>query len=277
MHTNPVFGGFQLRENGLWLSDNTVGDATTTRHGLLPKLTGNSAQYLNGAGGFSTPATSGASVPPVSYTDREWVHQADLDAHAFASFGLDFGMSSGGSTTDDNDADARWIRIATGATIGASVAVQASTGILPRRTWNVCHVTRMKTYTSVADVRFWVGMFSAGSNPVNAADPASAHLAAFRYDTSTDGTAFWRCCTKDGTTISVTTTSVAVATDTMYLLWVEMDASEVRFFIDQSLVATHTSNLPGTTTGLGPAVCLTTLVASAKAYRYCRQYGRYRG
>lgn len=40
------------------LSDNTTANASTTAHGLLPKLSGASTQYLNGAGGWATPANS---------------------------------------------------------------------------------------------------------------------------------------------------------------------------------------------------------------------------
>lgn len=42
--------------------DNTNNDVTTGRHGLAPKLSGNAAEYLDGTGGYSTPAGSGGGV-----------------------------------------------------------------------------------------------------------------------------------------------------------------------------------------------------------------------
>lgn len=52
-------GGGQLIEAALSLSDVTTNNATTLRHGFLPKLSGDSDQFLNGNGAFSTPAGSG--------------------------------------------------------------------------------------------------------------------------------------------------------------------------------------------------------------------------
>lgn len=65
-HTNPVFGGYHLRENGLWLSDTVVGDASTARHGFLPKLPGDATKVLAGDGTFRSLTGAGAAVP-------EWV------------------------------------------------------------------------------------------------------------------------------------------------------------------------------------------------------------
>lgn len=48
------FGG--VTENHLSFSDVTSDDATTGQHGLLPKLSGSSTQFLDGTGAWSTPA-----------------------------------------------------------------------------------------------------------------------------------------------------------------------------------------------------------------------------
>lgn len=42
--------------------DNTDLNASTSRHGLLPKLSGNSSEFLNGSGAWSTPAGSGGGT-----------------------------------------------------------------------------------------------------------------------------------------------------------------------------------------------------------------------
>lgn len=52
-------------------TDITTANATTSKHGLLPKLDGNAAHYLDGSGAFSTPAGSGGTVTSVSGTANE--------------------------------------------------------------------------------------------------------------------------------------------------------------------------------------------------------------
>jgi hypothetical protein len=128
-----------------------------------------------------------------------------------------------------------------------------------------------KTGSAVADIqnaRIWIGLFSA--TPIAAAMPA-IHLAGFRYDTTVDGTAFWRCVTNDGGAGTITTTSVAVAQDTKYELLIDMsDQSNVRFYINGVLVATHTTTLPGSTQNIGHHEQIRTLVASAKNVKLSR-------
>lgn len=51
----------KIRDSVLYLSDITTGDSSTVRHGLLPKLSGVSTQFLNGAGAWATPASGGAT------------------------------------------------------------------------------------------------------------------------------------------------------------------------------------------------------------------------
>lgn len=49
-------------------TDVTTLNASTSQHGLLPKLSGNALQFLNGTGGFTTPA-AGDVVGPASAVD----------------------------------------------------------------------------------------------------------------------------------------------------------------------------------------------------------------
>ncbi len=48
-----------FRNSTLTFTDTTTWNATTSKHGLLPKLDGDSTHFLNGNGGFSVPAGSG--------------------------------------------------------------------------------------------------------------------------------------------------------------------------------------------------------------------------
>jgi hypothetical protein len=59
--TNKVISGannsLSIREADLALTDVTTNNASTTKHGLLPKLNGTSTTYLDGTGNFTTPST----------------------------------------------------------------------------------------------------------------------------------------------------------------------------------------------------------------------------
>jgi hypothetical protein len=227
--------------------------------------------FDSGSGLWIASAPSGGSgVEPPPYSRRESYHQATPNLLSYQSLNLPFAFSGVGSSSVDNLSGFFCVRNATSATIGSVAGVEASSMGWFARDLKPIYVARQATYTSVADVRFWFGLASA--TPSGSADPSGVHLAAFRYDTATDGTAFWRCCTKDGTTMTVTATSVAVATDTVYLFRIETDSSAVRFYIDGNLVATHTTNLPGSSTAIGPTAKVTALAAAAKSLRHSRLY-----
>lgn len=49
-----------IPESKLTFTDITTGNASSAKHGLLPKLSNDSASFLNGAGGWSVPAGSGS-------------------------------------------------------------------------------------------------------------------------------------------------------------------------------------------------------------------------
>jgi hypothetical protein len=259
-----------VKESGLWLSDNTVADATTARHGLLPKLPGGSSTFLRADGVFATPSSSPGAADPVDYTRRWWAHQADLDAVAYVTFNVDFTAFGGtGSSASDDDADARWIRNTSGAVSGNVANILSITGNKQRRDWKCLHAAHIKTYSDISSTRFWVGLFS--GDPSASDDPA-VHLAGFRYSTGA-GDSNWMACVKDGSTLQAASTGITVAIDTRYFLRVETDSSEVRFYVDNALVYTHTANLPTGSTNMGLYVGVTTLTGSARSFRYARQYG----
>jgi hypothetical protein len=137
-----------------------------------------------------------------------------------------------------------------------------------RRDWEPEFVARAECTVTITSARYWVGLFSA--DPTASATPA-VHLAAFRYDTTPDTTAFWRCVTNDGGgSPTVSTTNVAFTASTSWVLRIRLSLTDVKFFINDVLVATHTTTLPGSTTGLGWWITVTTTNAAAKAIRFGR-------
>lgn len=123
----------------------------------------------------------------------------------------------------------------------------------------------IKTGTSLAGTRFWIGISAAyidDTAPIEDGDLSitngtfSIASAAFCYDATVhSGSAFWRAHTSagggtnDGT---VTVTAQSIAVDTAYNLRIIANpGSNIEFYINDTLVATHTTDLPSVSTAYG--------------------------
>jgi hypothetical protein len=171
----------------------------------------------------------------------------------------------------DNQPSGPLVRYTTAATSGVDAGIISAAGVI-RRQWLPSFYARIATdAAAVTSTRLWVGLTSAELAGL-AANPTTQHVAAFRYDTGLDGTAFWRAVTSGGTAATVTATTAAIAADTGYELKIEVDpsGSPIRFWINGVLVATHTANLPGGAVDLAYTARLRTLAASARALRLGR-------
>lgn len=171
-----------------------------------------------------------------------------------------------GTAANASASDGVFVRQTSVATTGQS-ASQASSGVVTRAEWQPEIVWRFKTYTSISNARFWVGL--ASTSPGSSATPA-VHYGAFRYDTVADGTAFWRVCSDNASgTPEVTVTSLAVATSTYYHIGVTMTGTAVKFYAMiggvWTLLATHTGTVPTASTTLLVYLQVTTLENVAKS------------
>ena len=130
----------------------------------------------------------------------------------------------------------------------------------------------MRVGTPITLCRYWLGMFA--STPMAATDPAISGFG-FRYSTDVDGTAFWRTWSNDGAGGgTVTVTTVALVANTVYNLVAEVaqDGLSIAFYIDDVLVATHTTNLPVGATPLGHVEQVRTLDVTAKLISISKIY-----
>ena len=128
------------------------------------------------------------------------------------------------------------------------------------------------TGATITTIRYWVGMFSAtwaGSTST----PALSY-AAMRYDTTTDGTVFWRCVTDSGTgTPQTTTTTLSVVASTVYRFRIICDSSTntYKFYSGNVFLASHATTRPAVGTAMSPMPGLTTngtaVVRTASIYR----------
>jgi len=68
--TLSVSLGTSIEEGELNFSDVTTANASTSAHGLLPKLSGSTSEFLRGDGAWATPSGSGDVTGPASSTDN---------------------------------------------------------------------------------------------------------------------------------------------------------------------------------------------------------------
>lgn len=187
----------------------------------------------------------------------------DPGAATATAIGLPAPTLDGATVANGDGASGPIVVHITTAAAGASGGLVSADFTRFRRDWNPELNFRIATQGSVADIRLWIGMFSASPDAVSAL--TALHGCAFRYDTGVDGTAFWRCVTGNNTGAdTTTTTSVAVTTSTFYTLRIKCSGSNVYFYIDGALVATHTATLPTSTQLMGYGARVTALVATAK-------------
>ncbi len=89
--------------------------------------------------------------------------------------------------------------------------------------------------------------YTSGSSP-STGDPAAGIF--FKHND--DISANWQVVTRNSSTSTTTTTTIAVTADQWYKLRFVVNAAgnSVEFYIDDVLVATHTTNIPTSTTGM---------------------------
>ena len=131
-------------------------------------------------------------------------------------------------------------------------------------------VCRIKTPSSFANTHVQMGFTATGTLSTFGGDPTSSGLAcAFFY---CDASGNLSCRTNDGTSTATASGTVAtLSTSTKYILSIILESSQVRFYVDGSLVHTASSDLPGTT-ALNAGFAVRTDTAAIKTTRFggCR-------
>jgi hypothetical protein len=120
----------------------------------------------------------------------------------------------------------------------------------------------IKTAINISDAKIKVGLLSGTADADKAADSNSI---VFFYDSAA---ANWKAVTRLGGVETETDTGVAVGVSTDYRFKIirrivaDGGISDVRFYINESLVATHTTNIP--IGSQNPAFAIEAKVATAK-------------
>lgn len=249
------------------LDDATAGDQRTTL-GL-----GSAAVEAAATAAAASTIPKSSSLGQLA---REWIRpfffdrrilyvQHDVGATTVSRFGLAADPTASGTQSAADTVSGCYELCMTG-TVSGNTAGRITAANVVFRDWSPRATWKVLTAASIANLRFWIGFTSADLSAVSGA-PTTQHVAAFRYDTGVDGTAFWRCVTCDGASnVTTTTTTVAISGSTAYNLRIEFDEAggSIKFYVDETLAATHTTNRPASATGLLAQWCVTTLTSAAK-------------
>lgn len=265
-HMNAVQAGVTALSVITTKGDLVVGDAAgvETRQAVGANgrvLTADSAQ----AAGIVWEA------PRPLLAERQMQVLANMGAATLTTSGFAAAPTVTGTPASADDADGPWQDYVSGGVSGNTGGLNSAAAVC-RRDWDPVFVARIKTGSIITNLRYWVGLFS--GSPVASGAPA-LHLAGFRYDappsSPLDATAFWRCATDDGGAApTVTTTTVAIATSTLYLMAIKLGGGSVEFFVNGTRVASHTTDLPGLTTSLSYYATVTTLSAATRNVKVSR-------
>jgi hypothetical protein len=200
---------------------------------------------------------------------RYWKIQQNAALTTLINTGFDTAPTAVGTATVVNvtTGEGQFIQYLSAAIAGSNGGVVATAFNQTQRIYEPIYDLGIRTPATITNGRWWFGLFS--GDPMGSATPA-LHYMGFRFDTAVDGTTF-RCVTDDGSGVpTVTNSTVTFVGTTSFRLRIIVNAGAgtIRFFINGTERAVHTTTLPGATTDLGHCQQCQTSDAVAKGYRF---------
>lgn len=237
----PVYA--QVKDSDLALTDITTNNASATKHGFVPKLLNDPTKFYDSTGNFST--AGGMPVVGAAQTLGKrvcWIQKSNnANNSTMLAVGCDAPSVTGG--TGVRDSVGYW---ATPQTVAGGTAVVqmnqpfARIDLLPKM------VVRMRTPTSLANIRLMVGMNEFGS-AVNTDTPATASQRGLyvRYSTAA-GDGGWVVQTVNGSGRSVSSTILPIAVSTVYVIIITvLSTSSINVSINGTVVNVTTNIVTG--------------------------------
>ena len=249
--------------------DGTIADDTDLSGKQATLVSGANIKTINGATvlGSGDLVVSGTATDPEIYKKLEMQIIKNQALTTVSVVGIIAPTLTVTLATAD-DADGRWLRHATTNVANNPSGVISALFTIFRRDWEPEYITTIKTDPSaITSVRYWVGMFSANPDLIARGTAATGfHCAAFSFDTGLSDTAFWRCTTSGGVanTFTTTITTQSIAVNTKYLMRIVCSTVDIKFYINDVLVATHNTNMPTSTQLLGYGNRVTTLTTAIR-------------
>lgn len=188
-----------------------------------------------------------------------WWTPLTTAATTFSAVGMTAAPTASGTAANASGASGNLIKYTTATTLAAVGGIRSTAFTDAQYQYSPTFATRVRTSSSgVTSQRIWVGL--AASNPSGSATP-TANIASFRYDTGA-GDSTWKCVSSNASTNTITDSGVTVAASSTYDLSLDTsDPAKVVYFINGAAVATITTNLPVSSTNIGPNISITNLLA----------------
>lgn len=228
-------------------------------------------------------AVGGGGSPPTAFFDPGQYRLLQADANPGSNsitdhFLIPSGLAVEGTNSNQDDSVSTWVRQLSNGAIDAGGSFVTTQQILKTQ-WGG-EVVFFSKIDSLANVRYFVGISDDDISFLGShgSSTPSSNYAVFRYATDIDGTSFYRTASDSGTgTPEVNTTTVPIAANTPNRLRLRFGSSgaSVKFYIDDVLVAEHTSKVPATGTLMRLIVSVKALNASAKAVSLSRMAAWY--
>lgn len=199
-------------------------------------------------------ATAGGGTPTPDFTavDKKYARwNAVLGTGMVDAAGN--GLSVNGTGGDSLQAEGGFLRrfLLSGNNWAGFRVIPAVTIPPTRRQWLPVFRARWRTLTSTTG-GFAIGLWECNTQPQDDPDGAAVGSGAHAIIRHYEGTdSFWSAASSDGTTDEVTATAVAIAADTVYTCEIVLSATDVKFYLNGSLIATHSTSIPNSTTPLG--------------------------
>ena len=237
----------------------------------LPATAGSSGQVLStdGSGNLSWVANGGfTAVYPFYPADRQCssIHVNGASGVPSSEGSINPSGAVGGA--GNYDSDGPWILFSTAATSGDIKGVMLANGQYFGRGYKSDLVyLRMKTPTSsFADTHILCGFTAAANLSAFGGDETSNGVAAAFFYIDTGGNLSCRTNNGTGTATSSGTVQTLVV-DSVYRLSISLSPLQVRFYVDDVLVHTASTDLPGSA-ALTAGLAIRTAANSVKSFKF---------
>jgi len=175
-----------------------------------------------------------------------------------------------------NQTDSTYASITSAAAAGSIAGWVTTTFNVVRRSHNPMFEAVIRTGSTIADMRMWIGLVSAA--PTNVDDlAAGTQGVVFRYSTVAGDTGFRGVC-DNGTNVTVSAqVGPNLLADTRYVLRLRVDDSAGRAFfsVNGGAEVEVTANLPAAATELGAVVYGITTIGAPRVILFSRAQVRY--
>jgi len=199
-------------------------------------------------------------------------YQKELASNNVGSLFVRF-PSQSGSKDDILDADGSWVKFTGSNSNGATWGIDSQYFNMLNLYAEPVMRVRFKTGSDITNQKLWIGF---SSIDIAASDNPAASLMAIRYSTGVSDTTF-KCCVKNGTTMTTYDSGVTVAANTVYDMVIDASiGTEIAFYIQSSFITSITTNLPANTTPLGVVCKGTNLTSGGKHFYFAKMIGTLR-